>query len=514
MEVTLTILNILVITIATYLSAVSSLHMFQLNSYQIKSHINRIKESPVQLLPNAIIFALSLLSFALPEKITYIYIDVLFIIAIYLNRPKKAKKPFVYTPRIKRQLTTISILYIAILICGLIFKNPVFAVCIFFFLIPLIIIKSAIINKPIEKSINNGFINDAKKILQSMESMKIIGVTGSYGKTSVKYYINTLLKAQYNVLMTPGSFNTPMGVVRTIREYLKPTHEIFVCEMGARHVGDIKEICDIVHPHDGIITSIGPQHLETFYTLDNIKKTKFELADACEKNGLLFLNLDDENIVSCLDEKKYIGYGINNKSGYYAKDIKISEKGTEFAIVTPSGEECIYNTRLIGSHNVLNIVGAIAVANTYGIPLEKLRPQVRKLECVPHRLEMKDHGNVTIIDDAYNANPSGTKAALDVFGVFDGYKILITPGMVELGEKQNDYNYEFGVNAANVCDFIILVGQKQTESIYNGLINSGFDKEKIYITHKVEDGINFAYSIDTQGKKKYILLENDLPDNY
>ena len=399
-----------------------------------------------------------------------------------------------YTPRVKRQLATISALYIVVLICGLILNNPVFAACLFFFLIPLIIIISAIINKPIEKSISNGFINDAKKILQSMESMKIIGVTGSYGKTSVKYYLNTLLKAQYNVLMTPGSFNTPMGVVRTIREYLKPTHEIFVCEMGARHVGDIKEICDIVHPHDGIITSIGPQHLETFYTLNNIKKTKFELADACEKHGRLFVNLDDENIVSCLDGKKYIGYGLNNKSGYYAKDIKISEKGTEFTLVTPSGEECIFSTRLIGSHNVLNIVGAIAVANTYGIPLEKLRPQVRKLECVPHRLEMKDHGNVVIIDDAYNANPSGTKAALDVFSVFDGYKILITPGMVELGEKQDEYNYEFGINAANVCDFVILVGHKQTESIYKGLINANFDKEKIYITDKVEDGINFAYS--------------------
>ncbi len=514
MEVTLTILNLLIITIATYLSAVSSLHMFQLNSYQIKSHLNRIKESHIQLLPNVIIFALSLLSFVLSIKISYIYIDVLFIIAIYINRPKKAKKPFVYTPRVKRQLTTIFILYIATLICGLLFKKPVFAECVFFFLIPLVIIISAIINKPIEKSISNGFINDAKKILHSMGNMKIIGVTGSYGKTSVKYYLNTLLKAQYNVLMTPGSFNTPMGVVRTIREYLKPTHEIFVCEMGARHVGDIKEICDIVHPHDGIITSIGPQHLETFYSLDNIKKTKFELADACEKNGLLFVNLDDENIVSCLDGKKYIGYGINNNSGYFAKDIKISEKGTEFTLVTPSGEECIYNTRLIGNHNVLNIVGAITVANTYGIPLEKLRPQVRKLECVPHRLEMKDHGNVVIIDDAYNANPSGTKAALDVFSVFDGYKIMITPGMVELGEKQNEYNYEFGVNAAKACDFVILVGHKQTKCIYNGLINSNFDKEKIYIIEKVEDGINFAYSIDTQGKKKYILLENDLPDNY
>lgn len=502
---------------AICLSTIGFMHMFQLNSYQIKSHFYRIRQNPTQLLPNVIFPVISIPALLVSLNMAYINTNWIFLIAAFVNRPKKAKKPLVYTPRVKRQLAVCAVADAVIIILSYILwghMGKVISMVSLYLLSPVMIIISALICKPIEKNISNGFIKDAKNILASKKDMKIIGVTGSYGKTSVKYYLNTLLKAKYNVLMTPGSFNTPMGVVRTIREHLRATHEIFVCEMGARHVGDIKEICDIVYPHDGIITSIGPQHLETFYTLDNIKKTKFELADSLSDKGLLFLNMDDENVASCAKGKKYIGYGINNKEGYYAENISVSERGTNFTAVSPSGEKCEYNTKLIGMHNVLNIVGAIAVANTYGIPMENLRSQVRKLECVPHRLELKDHGNVAIIDDAYNSNPSGAKAALEVFGVFDGFRILVTPGMVELGEKQDECNHEFGSNASKVSDYVILVGKKQTESIYKGLTDSGYPTEKIYVAATIEEAISKAYAINSQGKKKFILLENDLPDNY
>lgn len=505
------------ITAASALSAIECLHMFQLNSYQIKSHLNRMKQNPKRQLPNIIYAALSLVAAVLPPTVRYIYLTLLFAAAIYTCRPKKAKKPLVYTPRVRRQLLTTAILYMTAPIVGVCtrsFDAALITAVAYFLLIPLLTIAAGAINKPIEKAISNGFINDAKRILKSMPDMKIIGVTGSYGKTSVKYCLTTLLKAKYNVLMTPGSFNTPMGVVRTIREHLRPTHEIFVCEMGARHVGDIKEICDIVHPHDGIITSIGPQHLETFHTMENIKKTKFELADACGKDGLLFVNTDDENIRSMLGGRRYIGYGINSKDGYSARIESVSERGTQFTVTAPGGGQCTYNTRLIGSHNVLNIVGCIAVANTYGISLAELKPQVRILEPVPHRLEIKNNGAAVIIDDAYNSNPSGAKAALDVFAVFDGFKILVTPGMVELGEKQDECNRRFGENAASVCDYVILVGKRQTESIYDGLISANYPKDKIYVAPDINDAVSKAYAINSDGKKKFILLENDLPDNY
>lgn len=510
-------INIAIIAIAYILSCISNMHMFQLNSYQLKSHILRLKDNKGRVIPNIIFPLISVIALFMSGLAKCIFLCIVFLLAVITSLPKKAKKPLVYTARVKRQFITIVVISIVVETLSALFggiEYIYYSSIGLFLLAPVIIMISAVINKPIEKSISLSFVNDAKRILSSMNNMKIIGVTGSYGKTSVKYYLNTLLKAKYNVLMTPGSYNTPMGVVRTIREYLKASDEIFVCEMGARHVGDIKEICDIVHPHDGIITSIGPQHLETFKSLDNIKSTKFELADSVSDGGILFANMDDENIRSYMGTRTHIGYSIKNESDYKAEDISVSERGTTFTVVTKNNEKCEYTTKLIGEHNVLNIVGAIAVANTYGIPMEALKPQVRKLECVPHRLELKDNGMAVIIDDAYNSNPTGAKAALDVLGIFDGYRILVTPGMVELGEKQNELNKQFGKQATKVSDYIILVGKKQAEPIYEGIKEENYPETNVYIANDINDAISKAYEINSMGKKKFILLENDLPDNY
>ena len=517
MENIILILNIIIILTAYTMSLVSQMHMFQLNSYQLKSHIYRLRDNISRLLPN-IIFPLAALLALLFRGISALLItDIVFVIAIITTIPKKAKKPLVYTARVKRQLATTAVLTaIVLIICGTMGGKLAISggAVVLYFLAPVVTMIAAVINKPVEKQVSNHYINDAKRILASMHNMKIIGVTGSYGKTSVKHYLTTLLRAKHNVLMTPGSFNTPMGVVRTVREHLKASDEIFVCEMGARHVGDIKEICDLVHPHDGIITSIGPQHLETFKSLENIKGTKFELADSLGNEGLLFLNMDDENIRSYVGNRKHIGYSIHHDSDYVAKDISVSQRGTTFTVVKENGESCEYTTKLLGEHNVLNIVGAIAVANTYGIPLENLRPQVRKLDCVPHRLELKDNGAAVIIDDAYNSNPAGAKAALDVLSIFDGYRILVTPGMVELGAKQDELNREFGRQAAQSADYIILVGKKQTEPIATGLGDAGYPTDKLYVANDINEAIAQAYAVNSGGAKKFILLENDLPDNY
>jgi UDP-N-acetylmuramoyl-tripeptide--D-alanyl-D-alanine ligase len=369
----------------------------------------------------------------------------------------------------------------------------------------------------VENAINRWFINDAKRILKSCPDLKVIGVTGSYGKTSVKFILKTLLAAKYNVLATPESYNTPMGVVITVRNFLRPTHEVFVCEMGARHVGDIKELCDIVHPQNGIITSVGPQHLETFHSLDNVKKTKFELADALPKEGVVFLNGEDANIEAHRSnvKGKAISYGLSDKCDYYATDISASSRGTSFTVHTPKGETEIFTAAMIGKHNVINILGGIAVACEMGIRLAALKPQVRKLESVSHRLQLLPKGNgVTVIDDAYNANPAGTKAAIDALALFDGFKVLVTPGMVELGDKQDELNKEFGAYAAKVCDYVILVGKKQAVPIYEGLKEAGCPEDKIYVADGLADAITRAYAVNAGGKEKIILLENDLPDNF
>jgi UDP-N-acetylmuramoyl-tripeptide--D-alanyl-D-alanine ligase len=307
-------------------------------------------------------------------------------------------------------------------------------------------------------------------------------------------------------------------VVKTIRESLTPLHEIFICEMGAKNIGDIKELCDIVHPTHGVITSIGPQHLDSFLSIENVLKTKFELADSLPEKGFLFLNGDNEFIQNyALHNNKYkntIPYATTLISNGYTAHIKsVSRKGTVFEVVTPSGEKKEFNTKLIGSHNVINVLGAIAVANTLGITLEELLLPVRKLSPVEHRLQLIERNNITIIDDAYNSNPVGAQAALDTLAMFTETKILVTPGMIELGTKEDEYNYEFGTSAAKVCDYIILVGQKQTASIARGVLEAGYDNGKLYIADNLTDAMNHAYLIQSE-ERKIILLENDLPDNY
>ena len=510
-----------VLFLVTYLLVLRyNLHMFQLNGYKNGEHLNRLKKSIYkqwQLVPCAVLSVLGSLTGLLAFNISaWVFLAVAaWVFNFY--RTYNVKKKLVYTARVKRLIATHFVITAAVTLCFALFARHflVTSWAVILLLQPLMQVICNIINKPAEKAVTNWYINDAKKMLAACPDLKIIGVTGSYGKTSVKFYLKTLLEAKYNVLATPESFNTPMGVVRTIREHLKSTDEIFICEMGARHVGDIKEICDIVHPHHGVITSIGPQHLETFFNMEHIKSTKFELADALPEGGKLFLNGDNEYInekaVNYANKTFY--YAAKEGSGYYAKDIKVGRLGTEFTVVTPEGEQESFSMRLIGGHNVINVVGAIAVAHSFGVALSDLRIPVRKLEPAAHRLQILERGAVTIIDDAYNSNPVGSKAAVETLAMFEGVRILVTPGMVELGDKEEEYNRLFGTYAAKFCDYILLVGKKRTEPIKEGALGEGFSSEKLQAFDTLGEAMTFAYGINDEGHK-VILLENDLPDNY
>ena len=201
-------------------------------------------------------------------------------------------------------------------------------------------------------------INRLKKYVgeESMPNLIVIGVTGSYGKTSTKYVVNTILSQKYNTLMTPESYNTTMGVVRTINEKLTSMHQLFVCEMGAKYVGDIKEITDIVNPKYGIVTAIGPQHLDTFKNIDNVRKAKLELVDSLPEDGIAFVNWEDENIRNSKITKNMVKFGLSKEADYYAANIDITERGSSFDVMIPNKEPIRIKTRLLGNLNILNIV--------------------------------------------------------------------------------------------------------------------------------------------------------------
>lgn len=534
--------------IAIIFMGLREFHMLQLNGYKTPEHSWWMKKNYKRyILPIILFICQFALLFTNPviwrtEKhvfirplntVTIIIISVfaLFNISIAINNKpgKKFKKPFVYTARVKRMLITFFIL-IALIFTAAFFSAdrvsfeenirftnnlPFIIIGSALYLTPILVPLSNLINKPVEKAVQNWYINDAKKILASCPDLHKVGITGSYGKTSMKFYLSELLSSQYETLKTPESFNTPMGVTITIRRDLKPTHQYFICEMGARRVHEIKELCGIANPHDGIITSVGPQHLETFGSIENVVNTKFELADSISALGKVYLNGDNELIrKKAPDYPNAITYGLQEGNDWRATDVSVSDRGTEFTVTAPDGKSCRYSTKLLGEHNVQNLLGAIAYAADTGIPMEKLVLPVKRIAAVPHRLQLLDKGNgVTFIDDAYNSNPSGCRAALAVLGLFDACRILVTPGMVELGAKQEELNYEFGQEASKACDYIVLVGKKQTEPIYNGIKDSGYDMSKVYVADSLNDALAKVNAYTTD-KKKIVLLENDLPDNY
>lgn len=497
------------------------MHMFQQNSYKPREYMEwmQVHSNVGRLLGKCLYAVIAIPLVLIGTRGCMIAACVMNIMTALVNKAQPAKKPLVYTNRVKRMLFTTILIYAAAVLLSLLTGEYGIQVCeiallVLFILQPFLILLVNLINRPVEKGIDQHYINDAARILREMPNLTIVGVTGSYGKTSVKYFLSTLLSAQYNVLHTPGNYNTTLGVVRTIREQMKPFHEIFVCEMGAREVGDIKEICDLVHPDYGIITSIGPQHLQSFHTIENIIGTKFELADAVPADGKVFLNYDNEYIRTHRIDKNVVSYGtMGDDVAYKAYDIAVSPRGSSFKMRDREGDEYEFHTRLVGNHNVQNIAGAIAVAHTLGIPMEKLRYPVKQLESVPHRLQLVKQGGRILLDDSYNSNKNGFKAALDTLAMFKELRILMTPGMVELGEKQYDENKEVGVYAADKCDYAVLVGKEQTRPIQDGLKEAGFAGSRMIVVDTLQEAFQMVNAIPDE-RQKVVLIENDLPDNY
>ena len=489
-------------------------HMLQLNSYYPSRFFRWMQENPgrVWSLPHLLCVPALLTLFLAPEAGGIAAALWLFFCAA-LCRPKKAKKPLVFTARVKRLLTTTALLWIVL--CALQWFLPrQAALCCL--ILPLCaawlpLLMALAINTPMERSFAAFYRRDAVRRLKEMPQLTVIGITGSYGKTSVKNYLHALLSARYNVLMTPENFNTPLGLIRTIREHLSPAHQIFLAEMGAKNVGDIRELCELVHPRYGVITAIGEQHLETFGSVDNILHTKFELADALPADGCLFLNMDDDRIRAHAPTLTVpvVGYGLT-QGDYTVSDVTQDALGTHFVLNAPGGERQTFTTRLLGRHNLQNLAGCIAVAHRFGIPLADLCYPVRMLHPVEHRLQLLPGG---IIDDAYNSNPAGFRAALEVLRDFPGQRILVTPGMVELGERQEALNRELGAAAADCCDYAVLVGQRQAPPLREGLLSAGFPPDRLYVADTLTDGMAFIRTLPA-AEKRTILLENDLPDNF
>ena len=509
------LLDILVIISYIYLLYKSkhAYHMLQLESYKNERYIKWIKNNKTIKIKELILIIPSIIMFFY-FKIGLIINIIWALILILFKNKYTEKKPLVVTARIKRMYTTEILILILLGVLLNLYNNLIILVNILIIFSYIFILLINIINSPIEKSIQLKYYKKAKRKLKSNKNLKVIGITGSYGKTSTKYIIGTILSQKYNTLITPESYNTTMGVVRTINEKLDNTHQVFVCEMGAKNIGDIKEICDLVNPEYGVLTAIGPQHLETFKTLENVKNTKMELVNSLPESGKSFVNFEDENIKEIKFDLNNITFGLDKKCDYYATDIEINEFGSNFNINMKENRTINVKTKLLGIHNIVNIVGAVAICDELGLSNEEIIAGIRFLKPVTHRLELKRNPNGSIIiDDAYNSNVKGAKMALDVLGNFKNRKrVLITPGIVDLGEKAEEYNKNLGKQAAGNCDYIILVGEKQAKPIFEGIVEEKYNKENIYVAKDITEAINKMNEI--MDSNTVVLFENDLPDNY
>ncbi|MBP3706949.1 MAG: UDP-N-acetylmuramoyl-tripeptide--D-alanyl-D-alanine ligase [Clostridia bacterium] len=505
-------------------SVTRQFQMLQQNSYYPSRYYKWMNNSYViELCFCSCLFCLcSVLISANKALIATIISAFILIIRIFrcLNTQKKSIKPLVFTSRIKR-LYAAAIIIIAALITvffftqntllGEIMKISCLALS---FISPALMLISWIITYPLEKAFGFYYISDAKRILKNHTNLKVIGITGSFGKTTTKFILNRILSEKYNTVCTPQSFNTPMGVVRTIRESIKPKTQIFICEMGAKNKGDIKEICDIVNPDCGIITSVGAQHLETFKSVDNVFETKFELADAIKKKGgFTLINNDSPDILSRYDKTDNTLIPFGNDTDYRAQNIRYGPDGSKFRLYL--NEEVLeVTTKLLGLHSVADIVAAAAMAYKLGVKADDIKFAIAALKATEHRLELKPFKNGSLlIDDAYNSNPVGCLEAVRVLGCFDGMqKTVITPGLIELGDKEYECNYQLALECTKYCDIIILVGKNRAKPMLDAIDTTNFNKDKVFVAAGFAEAMQIYSQFITN--KSVVLLENDLPDNY
>lgn len=468
-----------------------------------------------------------------------------------------AGNQFEYLPKLKltkrliRQLFLMLILIVFSLII-LAYINYYYISLLFpfiFLYLYILLFFTIVILQPIEKLIAKYFLNNAKKKLRSNPKLIKIGITGSYGKTSTKEILKSILSQEFYVLATPKSFNTPMGISKTINEKLQNSHQIFLCEMGAKKIGEINELCVIVGVDYGIVTSVGRQHLETFGNIGNVYKTKKELPDYLyqkhcvfnlmnyyvnqmfneylyDKIGIFILpkRLGKMNInskifsrkhIKCMKNfsKRYLKFYEFIKSGnVYAKNIKATSLQSQFDIYYNNEFLCTAKTELIGIHNIINILLSTALSVMLKVKPKNIAMGIGGVKSIKARFEkMSNDNGATVINNGYNSNLDSAVCSLKALSLFENKnKLVITPGLIECKDMYED-NYKLGKLVGKYASEVIVVKKLNRDAIIEGLKSVGFRKSKIYA---VDDFATAKKVIDKLPNDYVVLIENDLPENF
>ncbi len=495
----------LIIFITNSLLFYKFLHIFQLKNYNFKRYL-RFFSKKYQLF---ILFSLILFIFELIFKNILFYIVgniIFYILNIYFikNLIKSSKTPLIFTKKLSR-IGAISII-ILFLLC--LCKHGFLLVVILSPLLPSI---SNCLNI-YDKIKNLQYTRLAQKKLKN-HSIKIIAITGSNGKTSVKNILKKMLSTQHKVQATPLSYNTPLGIAKFINTELDLKTEYLILEYGARQKNDIKKLCKLYGADFGIVTTLSAQHIETFRSIESIFRAKKALPDFLQNKTCIF-NLDNLYIKRMYNNK--IGTRISvstcQKADIYTSGIKIIDNSkTEFSLHIKNKSYHI-KTKLLGKHNVLNICLATALAKHLNISNKNIISTIESLEPTEHRLSLiKTH--INILDDSYNCSPASAKEALCVLKNFTGRKMVVTPGIIECGKSKYTINFNLGSQMA-FCDFCVIVGNENKSAILEGIkkeIENSHFQPKILLSNSLEDAKQHFSNLN---KSDTLLLLNDLPDDY
>ena len=507
------------------------LQVIQLSGYKINGYRAWLKETKAKFVGRVCVLSFlsilcALVSNALLDGygeyysyvglIFYFYFCIVFIVNVF-TRPQKT--PLKQTKRMNRLTAVVFILTMAITFVliavfseyipyvkfGIITITPA--------LMPIIVPLAHFICVPMEFLFRQFYIQKAKKKLKKQPDLIKIGITGSFGKTTTKHILNVMLSKKYNVCMSPHSFNTPMGLTKVINSYLKPEHQVLITEMGARQIGDIAYLCKLINPKHAIVTSVGNQHLSTFKTLENVYKAKKELVDAID-DGTICFNGNNEGSLRMFEEceKNKILCGIEGDN-YFANisNINVTNQGSTFDL-TIEGKTVNCFTKLLGKQNLQDIAISAGLAYELGVKLSDIKLAITSLKPVAHRMELIEENGLTIIDNSYNSSVQSSTMSLETLSLFSGDKIIVTPGLVELGDEEYKENENFGYKMSQVASKVIIVNLTNKQAITSGLIKGGFDLQNIISVESLNEAKLKLKEIVKTGD--VILFENDLPDNY
>lgn len=422
---------------------------------------------------------------------------------------KRAHLVWTKKARLIYVLTALMLLAIFLLSIGIFGVGGILSFVVMIPLVPIIIVIVLWIIEPIDLFLKERIFKKAQRFLrENRKNLTVIGITGSYGKTTTREILSSILGEKFRVIRLSENINTDIGIADFILKNPKlfRENEIFIVEMGAYKKGEIKKLCALVSPDYAILTGINESHLERFGSVENIILAKFELPLAAKKT--VVLNFDDENV-----SRNYARFKLKESVGVSkseAKNIKSLDNfsGLEFEL-----DGAMFRTKLLALHNITLILLASRVAQKLGMTLSEISRGVGKLEHIPHRLEpiYNEMTKVWVIDDSYNGNFDGIVSGLEVLKRAPGRKIVLTPGLVELGEKSAEIHKKIGhLYAESGIDIILLIKSPNSGYITKGLEGKGFKNYRIYESSQEAhaDLSNIVKSGDT------IIFQNDLPDNY